>query len=159
MIRRQWSVIILLVSLYSCDSFVLKKERKEDIVKEELQKLSTNTVEQPPLFRACRYTSPNELELCFQNTITKHIHEDLSKNPITVSEVVNDTLLVPIIINKDGTISLEEFTIPYTVLSQIPDLKQRLEESIATLPKVKPATTRSTPVTTQYTLPIVLHIK
>lgn len=155
---RNWYIGLLVFTLFSCKDFVLKKEHKDDIIKEGLEKLNWNEVEQPPLFAVCKRKSEEELEQCFQNTITQHIHNDLIKHTITVKEAVNDTIWVPLLITKEGKIILEDFNLPPNIETQIPDLKDRLENSIHSLPEVKPAHTRSTPVTTLYKLPLVIHI-
>ncbi|WP_025742377.1 hypothetical protein [Aquimarina pacifica] len=155
---RNWYIGLFIFSLFSCDSFVLKKENKDKIVKEELDKLNRNEVEQPPLFRACRRKQEAELVACFQSTITNHIQNTLAKNTFTLTESIHDTLWIPLRITKEGTIQLEEFELPDIIKTQIPELKNKLEESIQALPKVKPAHTRGTPVTTQYKLPLVIHI-
>lgn len=155
---RNWYIGLLVFTLFSCKDFVLKKENKNDIVKEGLEKLNRNEVEQPPLFAACKRKSVEELELCFQNTITQHIHNYLKKHTITVKEAINDTIWVPLLITNEGKIILEDFDLPPAIQEQIPDLKESLEKSIASLPEVKPAHTRSTPVTTLYKLPLVIHI-
>ncbi len=144
--------------LYSCDNFVLKKESKEEIVKEELQKLNRNEVEQHPLFKNCEHKTEAELETCFQNTITTHLHNHLAKHTFELSQSVNDTIWVPLLITKDAEIILEDFTVSNAIKNQIPDLKEIIQQGIKTLPKVEPAHTRSTPVNTLYKLPIVIHI-
>ncbi len=145
--------------VFSCKDFVLKKESKDDIIEEGLKKLNRNEVEQPPLFAACKYKAVEELEQCFQNTITKHIYNYLAKHTITVKEPINDTIWVPLLITNQGKIILEDFELPPSIKVHIPDLKDSLKKSIASLPEVKPAHTRSTPVNTLYKLPLVLHIE
>jgi hypothetical protein len=155
---RNWYIGLLVFTLFSCKDFVLKKEHKDDIVEAGLKKINKNEVEQPPLFTVCKHKPIEELEQCFQNTITQHIHNYLRKHTITVKEAINDTIWVPLLITNEGKIILEDFDLPVTIETQIPDLKDSLEKSIASLPEVKPAHTRSTPVTTLYKLPLVIHI-
>ncbi len=155
---RNWHIGILIFTLFSCDQFVLKKEHKNDIVKESLNKLNWSEVEQPPLFDNCTLKPEEKLEQCFQNTITKHIYNDLIKHHIIVSQAINDTIWVPLRITNTGEIILEDFTLSSTIEKQIPDLKNWLKSSLQSLPQVKPAHTRGTPVTTVYKLPLVLHI-
>ncbi len=150
------SLSLLVIILCSCDNFVLKKENKDEIIKEGLNKLNWNEVEQPPLFKICEDKIEEKLELCFQNTITEHIHDYLSQQTITVKEVVNDTIWVPLLITKNGKINLEDFNLPSSIEEQIPELKDILEKSIASLPKVEPAHTRSTPVSARYRLPLII---
>ncbi|WP_109302420.1 hypothetical protein [Aquimarina sp. AU474] len=149
---------LLAFSLLSCDNFVLKKEHKEEIVKERLDKLNWSEVDQPPLFEICKRKSEEELESCFQKTITKHIHDHLSKQSISTKKPIQDTIWVPLLITKESVIIIEDFELPDIVISEIPNLKQILEEGIHSLPKVKPAHTRSTPVSARYQLPLVIRI-
>ncbi|MEW7277794.1 hypothetical protein ABW636_04300 [Aquimarina sp. 2201CG1-2-11] len=155
---RNWYIGVLLFTLVSCDHFVLKKEHKNEIVNETLKKLNKTVVEQPPLFEVCKAKSEEVLEQCFQNTITTHIYDHLITHTIVVKEAIDDTIWVPLRITHKGEIILENFILPTKVEKQIPDLKKWLENSIHSLPKVKPAHTRGTPVTSVYKLPIVLHI-
>lgn len=154
---KNWYIGFLVFTLFSCDNFVLKKENKKDIIKESLEKLNWNEVEQPPLFDLCKEKSTEELESCFQQTITQHIYTYLTEHPVTVKETIKDTIWIPLLITKDGKITLEDFSLPSKILEQIPDLKDTLKKSITSLPNVKPAHTRSTPVTTLYKLPLVIH--
>ncbi|WP_062054543.1 hypothetical protein [Aquimarina longa] len=155
---RNWYIGLLVFMIFSCKDFVLKKEHKNDIVKESLEKLNWNQVEQPPLFDVCKQKPIEQLEQCFQNTITQHIYNYFIKHTIVVKTAINDTIWVPLLITNKGKIILEDFKLPPTIETQIPNLKDTLQKSILSLPKVKPAHTRSTPVTTLYKLPLVIHI-
>jgi len=152
-------IVLIAFTLFSCDYFVLKKETKEEIIREELNKLNRNEVEQPPLFEVCKKMSEEDLESCFQNTIVLHIHDYLTKETIKVAHPINDTIWVPLLITKNGEIILENFTLPSAIKKQIPNLLDILEKGVNTLPKVEPAHTRSTPVNARYKLPIVIRIE
>ncbi len=158
MVKKHWHIYIVIFTLLSCDNFVLKKEHKEEIVKERLDKLNLNEVEQPPLFEICKGKSEEQLEQCFQNTIAQHFHNHLSKQEIKIKKPVKDTIWIPLLITKNGEIIIEDFELPDPIASQIPNLKDILEEGINSLPKVAAAHTRSTPVTALYKLPLVIHI-
>ncbi len=137
---------------------MLKKESQEEIIKEGLDKLNWGEVEQPPLFAACKKEPEEKLEQCFQNTITNHIHDYLTKQSLKITQSINDTIWVPILITKNSQIILEDFELPDIIASEIPNLKSILEQGISTLPKVNPAHTRSTPVTARYKLPLVIRL-
>ncbi len=158
MIRRISYIFILVFILLSCDNLIVKKENQEDVLEEKWGEIDKNQVDEPPLFDKCKYTSGEELERCFHKTINEHISNYLSDHTITVKETINDTVWVPLLITKDGDIILEDFSIPDIIISQIPDFKDILEESIDHLPNVEPAHTRSTPVNTRYQLPLVIRI-
>ncbi len=152
-------ISLLALIIFSCDSFVLKKEKKEEIIKERLDKLNWNSVDQPPLFDVCEEKSEEELNNCFQNTITDHIHNFLIEQNIKTTVSINDTIWIPLLITKDSEIILEDFELPSIIISEIPNLKEILIKGISSLPNVKPAHTRSTPVSARYKLPLVIHME
>jgi len=155
---RIWHLGVSIIMFYSCDSFIFKKENKEEIVKKQLEQLDWNLVDQAPLFKECKEKIDKGLEECFQNTITQHIHSYLAKQKITVDKTVNDTIWIPLLITKEGAIVIENFDIPQVITATIPNLKQLLTKGIQSLPEVEPAHTRGTLVTTRYKLPIVIHM-
>ncbi len=155
---RFWYIVALVFVLFSCDTSIFKKENKEDIIKERLDKLTWNEVEQPPLFEVCKKRPENELEACFQNTITEHFYNHLLKQNIKIHTSVSDTIWIPLIITKNGIIRIEDLEIPDLLSSEISDLRTILENGVDSLPEVAPAHTRGTPVTTKYRLPLVIHM-
>ncbi len=159
MIKRILHIGLSIFIMFSCDNFVLKKENKEEIIKEELKKLNRSEVEEPPLFESCKEKPDEALELCFQNTITKHFHDHLAKQTIKIKQPIDDTLWIPLLITKDGQIILEDFELPDIIKTEIPNLNEIFQKGIETLPKVEPAHTRSTPVTTRYKLPVIIKIE
>lgn len=153
-----YTFICLVITLYSCDKLVLKKDNRDTIVKEKWNELDKNEVEEPPLFEACLYKIREEQENCFHRTITQHIQEDLIDNTFTVVEAINDTVWIPLLITKDAEIIIEDYALPELIESQLPDFREILEESINNLPKIEPAHTRGTPTSARYKLPLVIKI-
>lgn len=157
--KKNYYIFGFVFILYSCDHFkVIKKENREEILEEKLSGIDTNEVEQPPLFISCEDQSDKMLEICFHQTIINQITSHLEAYDITVKEPINDTIWIPLLITKDKEIVLEDFSIPDILSLQIPDFKTIIAESISTLPKVKPAHTRSTDVTTRYKIPLVIRM-
>ncbi|WP_378179049.1 hypothetical protein [Aquimarina sp. SS2-1] len=158
MTKRFYFIYVLIFTFCSCDHLIVKKENQEEVLKEKWNEIDKNQVDEPPLFEACKHASEEEQKNCFQNLINKHISNHLTDHTITVTESINDTIWVPLLITKEGDIVLEDFLVPDIITSQIPDFKDILEESIDQLPEVEPAHTRSTPVNTRYKLPLVIRI-
>ncbi len=150
---------IIIFTLCSCRNFELKKRDKDDIVKETVDNLNKSEVHLPPVFSVCKRKTEEELEECFQNTITEHLYNYLTQQQILVSNSIQDTIIVPISITKDSQIIIKDFELPDSVIQEIPDLITILEKGIQTLPKVTPAIVRGVPVTAEYKLPIVIHIE
>ncbi|WP_298310637.1 hypothetical protein [uncultured Aquimarina sp.] len=158
MIKRVYYISILIFTVCSCDNLIVKKENSEQVLEQMWSEIDKNQVDEPPLFKACRHVSEDELELCFQRTINEQVGDYLANHTITVKQAINDTVWIPLLITKDGEIKLEDFLIPDIIASQVPDFRDILEESIDNLPEIEPAHTRSTPVTTRYKLPLVIRI-
>ncbi|WP_130285555.1 hypothetical protein [Aquimarina brevivitae] len=157
----KWSyflAILCTLTLLSCN-LIPKKEKKQQILDEEWQKIATNEVEEPPLFENCSTTTEAALERCFQRTITNHIKSYLESQNLAVTESINDTVWVPILITKEAEVLIKEMKVPASIQQQIPNFATLLGESIKTLPPVKPAHTRGTEVSTQYRLPIIISIE
>ncbi len=149
--------VVLVLCCYSCKNFVLKKDQKEDILKEEWNNIDTHAVEEPPLFENCNTGIASELELCFQKTIIEHVQQVVSQRTIVVQDDVKDTLWLPIHIDKEGVITITDYTLPKVLEAQFPEFKEVLMTQMATLPKAKAAHSRGVSVATQYRLPIVLR--
>jgi len=156
MSKRFWYIFTLVFIQLSCNNLTLiEKLDREKVLKEKLSEFDNSQIEKPPLFESCR-NEPEESEACFQNTILNHISTHLGDHRIKVSNPINDTIWVPLIITKNSEIFLDEFKVPEIIDSQIPNFQNILKNSLKTLPKVKPAIARSTPVTSRYKLPIVI---
>ncbi|MBP2831731.1 hypothetical protein J8281_05970 [Aquimarina sp. U1-2] len=156
--KRYWYVSVIIFICVSCDGFVFTKEHQEEIIKEGLDKLNWNQVEQPPLFESCKTASEEKLEQCFQQTITTHFYTFLSKQKLQIDTAVHDTIWIPLLITKKSKVVIEDFELPDTIASQIPNLKDILDKGLQSLPAVAPAHTRGTPVTARYQLPLVIRI-
>lgn len=148
---------LLFLTAISCDQLIVKKESRDDIRKEEWNKLHRSEVEEPPLFRTCADASETEGMYCFQQTLTQHIHNYINKEVILVSENITDTLWISLLINTEGTIIIEDYELPEFLSEQLPDFKTLLNNSITALPKLEPAHLRGVPVNVRYRLPVVLN--
>ncbi len=137
---------------------MLKKENKEEILKEEWNKLNQNEVEEPPLFEVCKNKTEEEQKKCFYSTISNHIQNHLANHTFIVKEAINDTVWVPLTITKDNEIVIEDFDIPDIITTQIPDFRNILKQGISTLPQIEAAHIRSTPTSAKYRLPIVINM-
>ena len=156
--KSRYFYIILILSLVSCDLILPKKEDPQQLIEKRWQEINKNEVEEPPLFEICKDRSREELELCFHETITNHIHTSLQNYTFEVKESIHDTLWIPLIVTKEGKIIMDDFDIPNHLPEQLHDIKTHLQSSIDSLPKVKPAHTSGTSTTARYKLPLVIQL-
>ena len=148
-----------LVLLCSCDYFEKQKVNSEDLLEEELQTFNWNDVDTYPTFKSCdSITVKEESKACFQNTLLSHVNTYLGNQNIVVSEDVNDTIKIKLIIDSKGLLQVEDISIKSETQFQIPEIDSLLRESIRSIPKIYPAIKRGQQVTTAFELPVIVKI-
>ena len=152
-------LFICILSLTSCDYFNVKKTSSEAILKEELQSFNWNDVDEYPSFSTCDSdTTKGGKTICFQKTITENITSFLLKERIVVTQDINDTIILYFQVSKKGELLLLQSKIDSLTTQEIPNIKQLLNNSLDSLPKIFPAIKRGQQVTTEFKLPIVIHV-
>jgi len=152
-------VFIFILLLTSCEYFNVKKTSSEAILKEELQTFNWNDVDEYPSFTACdSSTSKEDKTICFQQTITEAITRYLQKERIVVTQDINDTIMLHFQVSKKGELLLLQAKTDSLTIQEIPNIKQLLHKSLDSLPKIFPAIKRGQQVTTEFKLPIVIHV-
>ena len=88
--------------------------------------------------------------------MAEHIYAALKEHSLNAKESVNDTVFVSIKVDVNGKISLSTIKISEKTQSLLPQFDSILSLSVKKLPALKPAIKRNMPVTTEFTLPIIL---
>ena len=152
-------VFVFILSLTSCEYFNVKKTSSEAILKEELQTFNWNDVDEYPSFSECDSSNTKASRtVCFQQTITSHITHYLQKERIVVTQDINDTIILKFQVSKLGDLLLLQAKIDSLTTQEIPNIKQLLNNSLDSLPKIFPAIKRGQQVTTEFKLPIVIDV-
>ena len=152
-------VFIFILLITSCDYFNVKKISSEAILKEELETFNWNDVDEYPSFKACDSSTVKEdRTICFQQTITNNITSYLQKEQIVVTQDINDTIMLYFQVYKKGELLLLQSKIDSLTTQEIPNINQLLINSLDSLPKIFPAIKRGQHVTTEFKLPIVIHV-
>lgn len=154
-------IVFLLIFLFatSCSYFEKKKVYPEDLLEEELQTFNWNEVDAYPTFSSCdSITIKEDNKVCFQNTIISNVNQFLEAQNIVVSEDVNDTIRLKIIINKEGLLEVESIKRQPETAIQIPEIDSLLRQSLKSIPKIYPAIKRGQQVTTAFELPVIVKI-
>lgn len=153
------SFILGFLLLFSCNYFTAKKTSSEAILNEELKAFNWNEVDDYPSFALCDTAASKEFrKLCFQNTLTNVITDNLQKETIIVKQDVNDTITIKFQISETGILSLIDVTVDSITLQEIPDIKSMLTSSLDSLPKIYPALKRGQQVKTEFRLPVVIQV-
>jgi len=127
----------------------------------QVQKVDTivdfNSIDAFPLFPDCEsIPSRDKQQICFQLEMAQHIYGALKQYSLKASEVVNDTIFVKMVVGAAGETSLSSIKISDKTNELLPELDSIIRLTLKNIPKLQPAIKRDMPVSTEFTLPIIL---
>jgi hypothetical protein len=155
---RQICSLLLVLLLYSCEYFNVKKVSSESILEEELQTFNWNDVDEYPSFSICDSTiTKQEKKTCFEQTLSGFITGYLQKDAIIVTQDIYDTISLNFKVTDKGDLILLDTKMDSLTHNEIPNINQLLAESLNSLPTIFPAIKRGQHVTTEFTLPIIIN--
>jgi len=120
-----------------------------------------NEVDVYPLFMDCNNCDSSEKQnLCFEMELIRRLQKITDKNNLGVSQQIRDTVMVDILVDTKGKISISQIHKNENVMELLPELDSLLYRSIAELPAaVQPSLKRGIPVNSMFRLPIVVSAK
>jgi len=155
-VRKLLSLVLLVSVCFSCDYFSLKKNQKpvlDSIV-------DFTSVDMPPSFQPCDTLIDAAMKKdCFVGYLQNHVASDFKSVDFKVDTVVNEKVILKLLIDNKGKISLKSIGSSYLIKRKLPLLDSVLGASVQSLPNVYAATKKGIPVTTEYTLPIKIVIE
>ncbi len=155
MIKRFFSVLFCSLVFFSCAYF--ENNSKREPIQEVDTIVDFNTVDAFPLFPNCQdIPSRKKQRICFQLEMAQHIYAALKEHQFNAKEVINDTVLIKLKVDATGKTSLSNIKIADKISQLFPEFDSIVKVSLQNLPGLQPAIKRDMPVTTEFTLPIVL---
>lgn len=149
--------LLLIIALTACDQFETRKIFSEDLLSEETRDLNWHEVDQYPAFSECQdILDVEEAKTCFGNKVAQYIYARLEQKQPVVTESLNDTLLLHLIVSKEGIPVIDSMEIDSAVVHHLPKIEIWIRESVDSLPKIYPASKRGIPVSSKFRMPIVL---
>ncbi len=119
-----------------------------------------NKVDVLPSFTFCdSIMDVDKKNRCFKNNLYKHLSSFMLSHTFEVSDGINETVAVKLMIDNKGMATLVSIKSSAIVKQQLPMLDSLINESIRTLPKFSPAQKKGIPVPTVYEIPIVIKIE
>ncbi|MEM5539142.1 hypothetical protein [Olleya sp. AS48] len=156
---KQIAVFLLCLMLASCQYFDVEKTSSEAILKKELKTFNWKEVDSYPSFKTCdTLQSKLDAKQCFETTLANHISSKLQEQTIIVSQDINDTILLSLLISEKGELVINAIEIDSITTLEIPEIKTIITNSLDTLPTIYPAIKRGQQVKSQFKLPIVLRV-
>ncbi|AKA35353.1 hypothetical protein [Flagellimonas lutaonensis] len=142
----------------SCELFTSRQKHTDRLINEELMAIDWNDVDQYPLFEECDELAEKPLQLqCFREHMIRHMADTLEGLEYQVSEDLQDTVRVDLLIDEHGFITVLRVQGTDTVDQMIPGFNDEITERLNDLTTVKPAIKRGVPVSIKFRLPIVLN--
>lgn len=156
--------LVILISIimvtYSCDFISPSKTTLRNTALLDTV-IDYNDVDVYPLFLDCNNCDSSEKQnLCFEMELLRRLQKITSKNSLGASNAVSDTIMVDILVNTEGKISIVSIQKNPNIEQQVPELDSLLFKSFALLPStVQPSLKRGIPVNSMFTLPILISTK
>jgi len=143
----------------SCDFISPNKTTLRNTTLADLE-IDFSDVDVYPLFMDCNNCDTSDKQnLCFEMELIRRLQKLTSKNVLDASGQVNDTVMVDILVNTEGKISIVKIYKNDIIAKQIPELDSLLYKSIASLPAaVQPSLKRGIPVNSMFKLPILVSV-
>ncbi|MDX1830314.1 MAG: hypothetical protein R3342_12295 [Lutibacter sp.] len=155
MLKKVLAIIFCSALTISC-SYFNEADRKSAIPKIDTV-VDFNRVDAYPLFPVCKdIPSRKKQQICFQLQMSQYIYAALKKYSLSTNQLINDTVFVKLKINALGKTSLSSIKISDKTKELLPEFDSLLKVSLLKLPVLSPAIKRNMPVTTEFTLPIIL---
>ncbi len=144
--------------LLSCQYFQREVPSKEALLKQQLDSVNWNEVDEMPSVSSCDSlgTKPERAQ-CFIDFIAAEIQNRLSADTLTVRYAQFDTINVKVTVSRDARLQFEpQFpeNTPYDKAIMDSIIRSRLID----FPKISPALKRGLPVKTQFVLPVILNV-
>ena len=151
-------ISILMVTI-SCDFISPKKSTPRNSALFDTE-IDFSDVDVYPLFMDCNNCDSSEKQnLCFEMELIRRLQKLTSKNILDATGKVNDTVILDILVNTEGKISIVNIYKNDIVTKKIPELDSLLYNSVALLPAaVQPSLKRGFPVNSMFKLPILVSV-
>ena len=153
--------IFCLFIFNSCQFFNGKAPDEDELLKEELEKINWNEVDQYPTVPSCESDSVPDKETqkqCFFQFLTETIHSKIETDTIQILYPQLDTLSVKVTINTDASLLFETQQPTDSISYDFQKIDSILQTRLAQFPKVEPAIKQGVKVKSQFIVPIILKV-
>jgi hypothetical protein len=152
------SLLLLLLTLASCQYFNRPVPDADALLEKELKSINWNQVDEWPSFDNCdSLTDKTQKNQCFLSQLNQLVQEKLNTDTLAILYPEIDTLQLKVTVLPNATFEFNTQTNqanPYNTTTLDSIFKARLVD----FPKVHPAIKRGLPVKTQFVLPVILNV-
>ena len=150
-------LISVLTVTISCDFISPKRTTLSNAVAIDTV-IDYQEVDVYPLFMDCNNCDTSEKQnLCFEMELIRQLQKITIDIELGANNQIRDTVMVDILVNTQGKISISEIHKSDYIVEALPELDSLLYRSIAELPAtVQPSLKRGIPVNSMFKLPIIV---
>ncbi|MEZ4852903.1 hypothetical protein [Flavobacterium sp.] len=155
-------IILLAITSISCDFLSTTKVPNEDnLMKQELEKINWNEVDEYPTVSYCESDSIPDKETkkqCFFQFLTETIQHKISTDTIQMLYPELDTLSIKVTINTDASVKFETLQPTDSISYNVSKIDSILQNRLVNFPTIEPAIKQGVKVKTQFVVPVILKI-
>lgn len=152
--------IILTLTLFSCEKICSVTSVLCNGKNKKVEVIDFTQVDQFPQFNNCdEMLTFEESKVCFEQAIHDKISNRIQNLKFSTKKNITDTLQIQFTIDKDGHFLCNKIVAKDSINIKLPDLSTEIQKIIQTLPAINPAQKRGIPVTSTYTIPLVINTK
>ncbi|NHM06718.1 hypothetical protein G4D82_05760 [Flavobacterium sp. CYK-4] len=151
-------LILILLSISSCQYFTNQVPDEKTLLEKELKSINWTQVDELPQFASCdSVADKTQKKQCFFEYLTQLIQQKLNGDTLSVLYPQLDTINVKVTVSADSNLVFEPQldSLSYDTAKIDSIIKTRLVD----FPKVSPAIKRGIPVKTQFVLPVILNVE
>lgn len=151
-------LITLTLALFSCKKICSVSSILCNGKVEKKEVIDFTQVDQYPQFIDCdTLLDYEESKTCFETTLHTKINNRVQNLKLNSDTTVTDTITIHFSIDKNGSFVYNKLKTSDSLLIILPNLEVEIQEIIHGFAKISPAQKRGIPVTTTYTIPLVIE--
>ena len=118
----------------------------------------TNNDEHPSIENCDEYEIEIDRTNCFNSKLISLIYSNINLEDMLVSKKLNDTLVLSLLVDQKGKLSLLRIDNKKSIINEIPNIELIIKNSLNNIPSLYPATKTNfgIPVSTKFQLPLIL---
>lgn len=151
--------LVLLYFTFSCQYFDKQVPSEEALLKEQLQEINWEEIDEFPTVADCeKITDDEQRKQCFFEFLTQTIQQKLDVDTLVNLLPKLDTIDVKVTVFANSKVTFEPQFPKDSVAYDTIKIDSILHSRLSDFPKIKPAIKRGIPVKTQFILPVILKM-
>lgn len=154
------ATLLIFILISSCNWFGGDVPDKEEIVNRRLKEINWNEVSSYPTIAECEaLTDKNERKACFFETLAELVQEKLGSDTIAMLYPEMDTITMQVTVFADSRLKFEPQFRGNEVAYNKAVIDSILKNRLVNFPHIEPAQKEGIPVTTKFTLPVIINVQ